>query len=397
MFNLDTKKTFLLALLSRAALLGLSHWMDRHTHVHFTDIDYRVLSDAAKHVSQGNSPFERHTFRYTPLLAYLLLPNLYFGEYFGKLVFVACEFVVGALILRLTQKRSESYRQLGLLVWFFNPFTITLSVRGSSDVLVTALVFWLLLLIKQRRFDAAAVIYGLTVHFRIYPLIFCVALYNSVAWKCNAKFFNFHSIRFGLVAAGTLALLTGLFYLLYGHQFLHEGYLYHLTRKDHRHNFSLMFMLIYLTFQQIDPLTSGLLLLVSLALILAVSFRFSRHLSFSFFLVSLVFVTYNKVVTAQYFVWFLQFVPLLAEQLFGALSPPQLRANCLLYLVWLAVELLWNNFAYRFETLGHDVFLAFHATNCLFFMLGVLVAFTSVRNFQLWRRARRHASDSRQK
>jgi hypothetical protein len=33
----------------------------------------------------------------------------------------------------------------------------------------------------------------------------------------------------------TLALLTGLFYHVYGFDFLHEAYLYHLTRKDTRY------------------------------------------------------------------------------------------------------------------------------------------------------------------
>lgn len=32
--------------------------------VNFTDIDYTVFSDAAKHVSNGGSPFEKKTYRY---------------------------------------------------------------------------------------------------------------------------------------------------------------------------------------------------------------------------------------------------------------------------------------------------------------------------------------------
>jgi phosphatidylinositol glycan class M len=379
------KTAFFLGLVSRLVLLGVCHFMDNHTHIKFTDIDYRVLTDGAKHVLEGGSPFERHTFRYTPLLAYMMLPNLIWGVNFGKLIFVACEFLGGYLLLQLTPKYSEFYRALGLIIWFFNPLTMVLAVRGSSDVVVSVMIFGLFLLLKRRRWTAAALLYGLIVHFRIYPLVFCIVFYLYVARKHKAPFINWPSIRFGLIAAATLGLLTGLFYLVYGFEFLHEAYLYHLTRKDHRHNFSLMFYLIYLTFQQIDPVTSGLLLLVPAFLILMTSFRYFYRPILACFLTSLIFVTYNKVVTAQYYVWFFQFLPLLVQDLFGALTVTQRNATLGLYGVWLFANLVWNHFAYRFETLGHDVFLSFHVVNCVLFMVGVLVVFASIKGAQLSR------------
>lgn len=36
-----------------------------------TDIDYKVYTDAAYY----DSPYERHTYRYTPLLAYMMKFN----------------------------------------------------------------------------------------------------------------------------------------------------------------------------------------------------------------------------------------------------------------------------------------------------------------------------------
>jgi phosphatidylinositol glycan class M len=56
-----------------------------------------------------------------------------------------------------------------------------------------------------------------------------------------------HGILFGLVSGGLFLLLGWVFWKLYGHAFLHEAFLHHLSRQDHRHNFSVYFYEIYLT------------------------------------------------------------------------------------------------------------------------------------------------------
>jgi phosphatidylinositol glycan class M len=59
----------------RILMIFIGLYIDNHTHLWYTDFDYGVFSDAASHVWQGESPFERHTYRYTPLVAYLCLVN----------------------------------------------------------------------------------------------------------------------------------------------------------------------------------------------------------------------------------------------------------------------------------------------------------------------------------
>ena len=64
----------------------------------------------------------------------------------------------------------------------------------------------------------------------------------------EAKFFTPNRLKFTLISASTFLFFTILFYVIYGWEFLYEGYLYHLVRKDNRHNYSVYFYLIYQTY-----------------------------------------------------------------------------------------------------------------------------------------------------
>ena len=91
--------------------------------------------------------------------------------------------------------------------------------------------------------------------------------------------------------------LTALFYPIYGSEYLYEGFLYHLTRKDHRHNFSIQFLYIYLSFENIDKIKSLILLLPSIILLITITIKFHKNLIFCMFLLTYIFVTFNKVQT----------------------------------------------------------------------------------------------------
>ena len=68
-------------------MLAYGEYQDRISDVKYTDVDYYVFSDAATYVYKGQSPYKRHTYRYTPLAAYVCLVNNLIHPIAGKVVF----------------------------------------------------------------------------------------------------------------------------------------------------------------------------------------------------------------------------------------------------------------------------------------------------------------------
>jgi phosphatidylinositol glycan class M len=146
------------------------------------DIDYLVFSDASKSIWNGASPYDRSTYRYTPLLAILLLPTLWF-PLFGKWLFLACDHL-GALFLKkilILNKEPEWYAD----VYLWNPFMMAISARGSSESLLLVLVLWTLLLVKEKRIVWAGILFGFSVHLKLYPIIYAWPYCLYLAEKCS--------------------------------------------------------------------------------------------------------------------------------------------------------------------------------------------------------------------
>ncbi|EGN93290.1 glycosyltransferase family 50 protein [Serpula lacrymans var. lacrymans S7.3] len=413
----------------RIALIVYSDWHDAHSVVKYTDVDYRVFSDAANFIldpgpvhwkefdngAKGplvdwlgikiGDPYARETYRYTPLLALLLTPNRWIHPSFGKYLFAACDLLNGVLIYKLlisvvlpstvrepakaesesdnpTVKVTEALHARATLfaaTHLLDPLVFTISTRGSSESLLATLVLLTLFSTLTARWDAAAFLLGLSTHWKIYPVIYGVGCLGVVGVQGRERptgwglaymrtLVNARTIRFTLISAGTFFLLGAGCYAIWGYTFLHEAYLYHLDRLDHRHNFSPYFYLIYLTYPSHFPpshstelavplihhvLRSPLTSLVpQLILSLGTGLLFgrqARHLPFTFFVQTTVFVLFNRVCTSQYFLWYITFLPLLF---------PRVVPSIACGVVWAAVQALWLAEAYKLEFLGEPVFRA---------------------------------------
>lgn len=416
----------------RLVLVSYGEFHDRRFEVPYTDVDYKVFSDAARHVIHNRSPYNRHTYRYSPLIAYLLTPNVLLHPLFGKLLFCLADLLVAFLIRKLVffnitdwMSQFESYTsktapiecakkptktrkgrlvkynlkiqtahywaQRAMLFWLYNPMTIAISTRGNSDSLACLLVIVTVYLIQVGGSPfAVGLLHGLCIHFRLYPIIYSLLYYmhysshsyyfemsepekkirKSKVLKKSSKntvllghlIPNISQMKLVLGTLTSLLGLTGLFYLKYGSEFLNESMLFHLTRVDFRHNFSLYFYLQYLTaFVKLPVWFIGnfwqplLINLPPVVLFIYFSIRYGLSkfaLNFGVLALTVTFVIFNKVVTSQYFVWIMGLLPLCMWQI-------KLSSGAVISMlaIWFLAQASWLLPAYLLEFKGENTFM----------------------------------------
>lgn len=386
----------------RLVLLLYGYLQDLYMTVKYTDVDYDVYMDAAREMVRGNSPFERTTYRYTPVLAFLLLPSILVHEMFGKVLFVGCDVVVGYILYQILRLRGlpDASAVNYCCVWLFHPFSVNISTRGNADSFVVLLVMLSLLLMMHKKLVLSALTYGAAVHFRIYPIVYALAflvflnngdfrdakakktpsIKSSLSFRVLIGQLNRDQLMFSLVSGGFFIFLGAVCYHLYGYDFLYEAYLYHFTRTDNRHNFSLYFYDLYLRYDTPSGFGVGLLaFLPQLLSLIAISFAYGRDLPFALFALTMVFVIFNKVCTAQYFLWYTAFLPLI----FPLTRLRLKRKGLAMIFAWLGGELHWLYWAYYLEMRGDNTFLPLWIASLVFFSVNIGILATLMRHHTL--------------
>lgn len=115
----------LIALGIRFVLVWYSEVHDRNAEVLYTDVDYEVVTDGARHILENNSPFQRHTFRYSPLLALILTPNVFCHKSFGKLLFSIFDILVGILIYVIVKEEMLTTINETLKAFYNNMYQVS--------------------------------------------------------------------------------------------------------------------------------------------------------------------------------------------------------------------------------------------------------------------------------
>lgn len=506
-----------IGILQRIILFFWGLYQDATIEPRFTDIDYFVFTDASRFMVQGGpparedlqsllissipsslmsflntslaspnnnnpySPYLRETYRYTPILAWLLIPShtIYFG--FGKILFAFGDIVAGILILKTLQiirlkyciqqrqeedgkinhdnttaslpdGRNEKWNNSFLFseraiiiytccVWLFNPMVSIISTRGSSEGLLGAIVMVFVYLVYTNHVFLAGIVAGFAVHFKIYPLIYIPTVIwamssnnlslssstnrknkinnrrNSIFPQSIVKslpilnFVNRDRVVFAGASLASFLLFTGWMYALYGPEFLVHTYFHHLSRLDHRHNFSPYSTLLYmssspaataqnqqhsssiLSWMENHPASSWAFFpqLMLSGVLIPLAFA-KRDVAQTMFLQTFAFVTFNKVCTAQYFMWYLVLLPFYLPRLITYLrsnnnknknnNGSAVRATVVglvMIALWAGGQALWVRQGYLLEFLGVPTFypglfaatLIFFSVNCL--ILGIFI------------------------
>ncbi|KAK2466712.1 hypothetical protein APHAL10511_000970 [Amanita phalloides] len=405
------------SILLRVILILYSEWHDARSPMKYTDVDYRVFSDAARfllHPTTDNrakgllsqkfghnfafgDPYTRETYRYTPLLALILTPNEWLHASFGKFLFAACDILNGTIIYKLLLRRikngkavkkddgvpkgdsmphsAEKLATIFSAVHLLNPLVFSISTRGSSESILSLFVLLTLDSALREEWDLAAIWLGVSTHWKIYPVIYAASCLSVLANGKDLSFTNFikswRIARFGAISAGTFLLLGSGCYILWGYPFLQESYLYHLHRLDHRHNFSPYFYLTYLTYPSLEPLPlpsrrdvswlSRLIRSPLASFVPQMSLALGTGIAFGRKKTDLVFAWFVQTVVFVLFNKVCTSQYFLWYLLFLPLLLPHLQSistkRALTYaIVWTGTQALWLAKAYRLEFLGEDVF-----------------------------------------
>ncbi|XP_060756107.1 GPI mannosyltransferase 1 isoform X1 [Neoarius graeffei] len=389
--NINFRALLGVAFVIRLFLVGFGIYQDKTMVVKYTDIDFHVFLDASRLVMQGESPYNRSTYRYTPLLAWMLSPSSYLTSHFGKLLFVICDVLSGVLlyhILTLQGLSSDAACRFSAL-WLLNPLPIGVSTRGNAEALLAVLVLSTLLCLQLKRHLTAAFLYGLSVHMKIYTVIYAlpIALFISNHKELQNRYrgvfrvlqslFNKDLALFAVVAGAVFLGLTLTFYCMYGWDFLQETYLYHLTRRDIRHNFSPYFYMFYLTVESDWSFVLGLVTFLPQAILLLLTSRaFYTDLPLCCFLNTALFVSFNKVCTSQYFLWYLCLLPLVLPHL-----RLTIKQGIELLLLWFTGQGLWLAPAYYLEFEGRNTFVFIWFAGLLFLIINSVVMVQIINNY----------------
>jgi len=356
------------------------------------------------------------------------VPNAWAHPAWGKLLFASCDLAVGAQIhsILLERRVPRAVARGCAGAWLFNPLSLNVSTRGNAESVVLVLLLASLHALLKRRAAAAGTLLAMAMHMKPYPIIYVPAFLASLDadygaepsdglsnnptrgmasaaadWfsvgedgedRCGSAAGSRRNSGSAMRAAwiarfAFLTALGGVSLVLFagcwawcGEVFYQEALLHHITRQDVRHNFSPYFYALLLSPPEMSvrSLLSSLAFVPQVTLLVALAARFGRDLPFCMFVQTLVFVSFNKVCTAQYFIWYHALLPLVLPSSAAMLRAERAR-SFMAAAVWVLTLVVWLGVAWLLEFRAVNVFLPMWISGLAFFAANVFIVYEAIR------------------
>jgi len=222
----------------------------------------------------------------------------------------------------------------------------------------------------------------------------------------------------------SFGILTAISLMGFGRKYIEESILYHFNRSDFRHNFSPQFLQLYILRVVESELQSRFVgdntefiqfrvahvYQVILLIVASIYPVYHRKFSPILFIQTIIFVSFNKVVTAQYFLWFGCLLPLYLYQLnvsdmvcegshvdheggqtisFNGLAIKMMVFDAIL---WGSLICTWLRYAYILEFHGESYFKVLWVVTIVFHIGQVYVILSCTHLFIISECRRRHTN-----
>jgi uncharacterized membrane protein len=328
------------AILAAALAMHISQWKDE-----YLGSDIRSIYEMSRDLSLGNNPYDsilpgrRDDEKYATYLPLFyifgaLIHRLGAQEFlpwigvwrFGNL---AANVGIGALLFAaFYQRRLLLMAIFAALFWFFNRWTLYITVNGQIDLApVVCLVASLLLFRTHRRLSF--LLLGLSLALK-HIGIFVVPLYLIWVWQSAEQ----HRLRQVALAAIWIAVLPAIislpFVLLNPASFL-ASMVYSLTREAENHfRVASLDELLTVMYPWFTGFLTRLPMIGLMLLIYLGALRRQIPLFFSVMLVMSVFIDFDSVVFRQYFTWLVPMVLLALCDVFDSLRAGRLAQGSII-------------------------------------------------------------------
>jgi len=327
-------------ILAAALAMHISQWKDE-----YLGSDIRSIYEMSRDLSLGANPYDsilpgrRDDEKYATYLPLFyifgaLIHRLGAQEYLAwigiwRVGNLAANVGIGALLFAaFYQRRLLLMAIFAVLFWFFNRWTLYITVNGQIDLApVVCLVASLLLFRTHRRLSF--LLLGISLALK-HIGIFVVPLYLIWTWQ-SAEQNRLRQVALAAIWIAILPAVISLPFVLWNAESFRASMVYSLTREAENHfRVASLDELLTVMYPWFTGILARLPLIAMMLLIYLGALRRQIPLFFGVLLVMSVFIDFNSVVFRQYFTWLVPMALLALCDVFDSLRAGRLAQGSII-------------------------------------------------------------------